>query len=118
MAISRQTILAKFDHIRDTMFPDARLTCTFRGQTFTASKTTLSYDEVTKFYGGFAEYSFSLYVSSDDLTIDDTLYSNLITFAGSPNLVGQDTTMSVMGMDVDPLGGVIRLDLQPEHSAE
>lgn len=107
---TKKSIQQKFERMQKNWFSGASVTCTYRGQTFTATRNDLSLEQASNWIGLGEDYDFVLFASLDDVT-STVRDDERITLSGA-SMGGADTEMRIMGRTVDPLDGIVRLSVK------
>ena len=114
MSITTAKVKAKFEALQ-TKFAGASVTCSYQGDSFTGTRTTLDLSQVANTYGLVNSYQFSIYTTAAALA---TRIKNneRITISGG-DIVGESGEMRVLGKSVDPTGAFVRLDIKELNAA-
>lgn len=110
MPITNEIIASKFNHFRDNIFKGAKVTCTYHGQTFEGTRVSIERDQAASVYGIADEYEFSIYARVSSIT--SNVRDNERLTVTNAEVAGEPTEMRVMGIHMDGVAAVIRLDLK------
>lgn len=108
--ISQNGIRQKFSRMQSNWFAGASVTCSYRGQTFTATRNDLSLEQATNWQGLGEDYDFVLFASLDDVT-STVRNDERITLTGA-SLGGEGNEMRITGKAIDPVDGLVRLSVK------
>ena len=110
MPLTTAHLKSKFARFRDHVFTGAKVTLTYRGESYPGIRSTLETSQVTETYGLLNEYQFSVLVGADDIT-ERARENEAVTVVGT-DLGDEPQQMRVLGKGVGPCGATIRLDIK------